>query len=386
MFASKSIDSQHSDLIHDVQYDFYGRRMATCSSDQYIKVWELKDDQEWHCTARLQGHVGSVWRVAWAHPEFGQVIASCGFDRTIAIWEEINNSQNGQVMPGPSNWVRRSQLVDPRTSVTDIKFAPRHLGMQLASCSIDGMVRLYEAQDVMDLSQWTLQYDFATNITASCLSWSTSPADRPLLVVGNCKPNSANSPPVLIFELGDGQRIWERVEAITNIDGPVHDVAFAPNMGQSSHTFAVAADRLYVFYIKERHDDISQAGSPDREPKYKIEMASGLDGAPDKIWRVCWNVTGTTLASSGEDGTIKFWIRNYALYWQQVGHIQPDLMMPSLPPANEDMNPEMMGSRNSSTNAINCIGSSNTNLRNVSNPVQFHRKAPLPNRNEFVWP
>lgn len=26
--------------------------------------------------------------MAWAHPEFGQIIASCSFDRTVVIWEE----------------------------------------------------------------------------------------------------------------------------------------------------------------------------------------------------------------------------------------------------------------------------------------------------------
>lgn len=39
MFVSKSVHSNHADLIHDVAYDYYGRRMATCSSDQTIKVW-----------------------------------------------------------------------------------------------------------------------------------------------------------------------------------------------------------------------------------------------------------------------------------------------------------------------------------------------------------
>ena len=35
-----------------------------------------------------QCHSGSVWRVTWAHPEFGQVLATCSFDRTVAVWEE----------------------------------------------------------------------------------------------------------------------------------------------------------------------------------------------------------------------------------------------------------------------------------------------------------
>ena len=32
---------------------------------------------------------------------------------------------------GQSNWVRRSSLVDSRTAVTDVQFAPKHLGLQL---------------------------------------------------------------------------------------------------------------------------------------------------------------------------------------------------------------------------------------------------------------
>ena len=38
MFTAKSIPVAHKDLIHDVAYDFHGKRMATCSSDQCVKV------------------------------------------------------------------------------------------------------------------------------------------------------------------------------------------------------------------------------------------------------------------------------------------------------------------------------------------------------------
>ena len=38
MYVSKTIEAGHEDLIHDVAYDFYGKRMATCSSDQHVKV------------------------------------------------------------------------------------------------------------------------------------------------------------------------------------------------------------------------------------------------------------------------------------------------------------------------------------------------------------
>ncbi len=40
------------------------------------------------CLCVLQTHYGSVCRVTWAHPEFGELLATCSFDRTTAIWEE----------------------------------------------------------------------------------------------------------------------------------------------------------------------------------------------------------------------------------------------------------------------------------------------------------
>lgn len=46
-----------------------------------------------HIYIFTQTHSGSVWKVTWAHPEFGQVLASCSFDRTVAIWEEQGKSQ-----------------------------------------------------------------------------------------------------------------------------------------------------------------------------------------------------------------------------------------------------------------------------------------------------
>ncbi len=39
-----SFSLKHDDFVHDVQFDFYGRRIATCSSDQNIKIWERAAD------------------------------------------------------------------------------------------------------------------------------------------------------------------------------------------------------------------------------------------------------------------------------------------------------------------------------------------------------
>lgn len=44
MVEAHSINAEHKDLIHDVAFDYYGERMATCSTDQFVKVSRSADD------------------------------------------------------------------------------------------------------------------------------------------------------------------------------------------------------------------------------------------------------------------------------------------------------------------------------------------------------
>ena len=76
--------SQHADVVHDISFDFYGRRLETCASDKRIKVWDLDDETgEWTCYDIPRAHNDSIWGMSWAHPEFGQLIASCSEDKSI---------------------------------------------------------------------------------------------------------------------------------------------------------------------------------------------------------------------------------------------------------------------------------------------------------------
>ena len=43
-------------------------------------------------TAHLAGHEGPVWQVTWAHPKFGSLLASCGFDHKVIVWKEVQDS------------------------------------------------------------------------------------------------------------------------------------------------------------------------------------------------------------------------------------------------------------------------------------------------------
>jgi len=296
----------HDDLIHDISYDYYGRRLATCSSDQKIKVFDRDDqDGQWRLTTDWKAHCGSVWKLAWAHPEFGQILASCSFDKTVIIWEEAEDDK------GNKKWVSRATLVDSRDSVTDIKFAPRHLGLKLATCSADGYVRLYEAPDVMNLAHWSLVVDFEAlrGGGCNCLSWNLSAFDREMLAVGS------NDQFVKIWEYNDASRKWVQVEnlACGNADNVVHDVSWAPNIGRSYHLIAVACKDKSVRVFKLT----SGSGGKLEARSVMCQMDHHAE-----VWRVEWNITGTILASSGDDGNVHLWKAALTGEWKPFSVIQ----------------------------------------------------------------
>ena len=95
-------DTGHNDTVHDVQLDYYGRKLATASSDRTIKVFDVTGDQLTPLTT-LNGHAGPVWQVSWSHPKFGNLLASCSFDNRVMIWKE---QQDGSWTP-----VSRAQIL-----------------------------------------------------------------------------------------------------------------------------------------------------------------------------------------------------------------------------------------------------------------------------------
>jgi protein transport protein SEC13 len=99
MAAGGVFESGHLDMVHDAQLDYYGKRLATCSSDRTIKVFDLSGDQRTHI-ADLKGHEGPVWTVCWAHPRYGSLLASASFDHRVILWKEGSDGQWMQV----SSW------------------------------------------------------------------------------------------------------------------------------------------------------------------------------------------------------------------------------------------------------------------------------------------
>ena len=98
------------DVVNDICFDFHGKRFAACSMDKRISVFDALEEQgerRWVRTGDiLRAHNDCIWRLSWAHPEFGQLLASCSEDGSVHVWEEqdrVTSAMKGE------RWLRKAQ-------------------------------------------------------------------------------------------------------------------------------------------------------------------------------------------------------------------------------------------------------------------------------------
>lgn len=125
------IETDHMEMIHDAQMDFYGTRVATCSTDKTIKIYSTSSGGQ-SLEATLVGHEEPVWQVGWAHPSFGNILASCSYDRKVLIWKEEK----------PTVWKKIYEYARHESSVNSISWSPKEFGLMLAAGSSDGSISI----------------------------------------------------------------------------------------------------------------------------------------------------------------------------------------------------------------------------------------------------
>lgn len=81
-----------------------------------------------------KAHDATVAKLSWAHPEFGLILASCSFDRSVKIWEQTYSDSEPQANGANaslSHWAERAVLLDAKGTVRAVEFAPHHFGLKL---------------------------------------------------------------------------------------------------------------------------------------------------------------------------------------------------------------------------------------------------------------
>jgi len=321
--STQVISSMHLDYVHKVAFDNYGRRMATCSGDRFVRVWDLTDSGEWHLAAQWQAHRGAVTSLAWAHPEFGSLLATCGSDHDAKIWEERSSNTTpagSSTATAASRWTLKAALTEARRAVSCLEFAPRQWGLKLAVGSADGCVRIYEAIDIMNLAQWplaaTLQCFEGNKLGCTCLSWCTGRFESPTLVVGGSH--------LIVYRYNDAARAWQPLMQLPAPNkGDVLDAAWSPNVGRRYHYIASAEDQQLRIY-KLHREMTTETVDKKTKQTHELSLMSSQTVAAN-AWRCQWNVTGTVLASSGDGGIVQLWKADADGQFQCVSQVQGDL-------------------------------------------------------------
>jgi WD40 repeat protein len=244
-----------------------GKRLASGSRDQTVKVWDAATGQQ---TLTLYGHTGGVYSVAFS-PD-GQRLASGSEDQTVKVWDAATGQQI-------------LTLKGHTGGVWSVAFSPD--GKRLASGSADETVKVWDAAT----GQQTLTLRGHTGFVRSV---AFSP-DGKHLASGSADDT------VKVWDAHTGQLIV----TLQGHTGPVHSVAFSPDgqrLASASHDQTVK-----VWDAQSGQETLS------------------LQGHTGEVLSVAFSPDGRRLASASADGTVKFWGASGADWLgRRVSDTQPD--------------------------------------------------------------
>jgi len=102
---------------------------------------------------------------------------------------------------------------------------------------------------------------------------------------------------------GEGHNRWSVAAELEGHTSWVHDVAWAPNLGRRCEWLATACKdgkvRIYQ-WLGETH----------------VKPYCTLSEHEAEVWKVEWNVTGTVLSSTGDDGCVRLWKQTFLDEWK----------------------------------------------------------------------
>uniref|UniRef100_A0A8C9CLD4 Protein SEC13 homolog n=1 Tax=Phocoena sinus TaxID=42100 RepID=A0A8C9CLD4_PHOSS len=247
----------------DAQADHRGTRRAACSSDDRpVKTFDALSGGK-ILVADLRRHEGPVWRVAWAHPVHGNVLASCSYDR---------KEENG-------TWEKTHGLTGHDSSVNSVCWAPHDYGPILACASSDGAISLLT---YTRLGRWEVKKtNSAHAIGCNAVSWA--PAVGP----GSLTDQPSGQKPSYIKTLAFAVAV-----AVTT--SPNH-VAWAPSIGLPTSTIASCSQDGPVF-IWACEGASGSAWSPKLLHKFSDVVRHGSQP-----------ITAHILAASRGDNRVTLW-------------------------------------------------------------------------------
>jgi hypothetical protein len=292
----------HSGWVTGVAFSSDGRRLASGSWDQTVKLWDVPTGKELNVVGSKMSKMKEVQAVAFSRD--GHWLAVENSNDTVTLWDATTETEthtlpsNKPLRPLGKNWVY------------SIAFSPD--GRWLASGVDDKTVRIWDVRSgraVRDL----------TGLRRSVIYAAFSPDGRWLASGDDDKS-------IRIWEVSSGKEIRRLTGGHKK---PIYAVAFSPNGRWLASASADKTIKLWdieagreVQTLTGHGDQVTSvsyspdgrwlaSGSRDKTIKiWDVETGQELQtlGAHDHpIYTVTFDSTGRWLASGSEDGTINLW-------------------------------------------------------------------------------
>jgi hypothetical protein len=288
----------HSGWVTGVAFSSDGRRLASGSWDQTVKLWDVPTGKELNVVGSKMKEVQAL-----AFSRDGHWLAVENSSNTVTLWDATTQTEthtlpsNKPLRPLGKNWVY------------SIAFSPD--GRWLASGVDDKTVRIWDVRSgraVRDL----------TGLRRSVIYAAFSPDGRWLA-------SGDDDRSIRIWEVSSGKEI----RRLTGHKKPIYAVAFSPNGRWLASASADKTIKLWdieagreVQTLTGHGDQVTSvsyspdgrwlaSGSRDKTIKiWDVETGQELQtlGAHDhSIYSVAFDSRGRWLASGSEDGTINLW-------------------------------------------------------------------------------
>ncbi|KAL5079412.1 hypothetical protein RYX36_007833 [Vicia faba] len=309
-------------------WNYSGIRLATGSTDGSLSVFDFRDpassSNNLRFTFKTKVHEGNIAKIVWVPPEYGDAVACVSVDGSVSLLEEIVEDSQ------PLQWKIRKTFGSNESQVLDVQFGISFTRLKMVAAYSDGHVRVFELLDPLELTNWQLQAEFQNVVDsvssfgkALCLSASISlnpqkcgSEEFSFLLSFNSDTPELNSSKV--WEFDQAHRRWLPVAelALPEDKGDrVYAVAWAPNIGRLYEVIAVATQKgLAIWHL---------GLNPNHNGRLPVDKVALLSGHESMVWQMEWDMSGMTLATTGDDGMVRLWQSNLNGVWHQQAAFEP---------------------------------------------------------------
>ncbi|KAF2098465.1 WD40 repeat-like protein [Rhizodiscina lignyota] len=368
----QTFDHGHSDLVLAVDFDFYGTRMVTASSDQRLRVWDRKE-QEWVITDAWRAHDAEIVDVKFNGPFTTPTFASIAEDSRLKVWTE-----DVLQVPNSSHRFRCIYTFRSETGVPfcSLDFKSLMTETYLATITRDGYLAVYHPVDFDELStEWGRMEAMHVCVTPSraeetgfrvswhgenmpCWTAVDAGLDRHALSLA-----VAAMDVVKIYRTDKDKKFYLAAE-LTGARNIIRDLGWA-NGAMRGYDLIAAASKDGVVRIYEVSTpkpgsgsaaassattatpgqqargtasvSLDAAGAAGEAPsnggtvpaanpqagivKHVVKLVGEVGKEHGGVWRLAWSFSGDLLVTTGDDGSIRAWKRSVGGAWLEAAQV-----------------------------------------------------------------